>query len=86
MVYGADVMVSMQQWLDASISALTGRSFGSRFPGGTMPNEAIPFKQIPALGDNWLEELDGLLALAWVFWKKTCENMCPSHTTKLGTL
>eukprot|EP00435_Cladocopium_sp_Y103_P063855 s172_g25.t1 len=58
--YGADVMVSMQQWLGDSISKLTGTGFGTRFPGvGTMPGEAMPFKQISALGDDWLQQLQG---------------------------
>eukprot|EP00438_Fugacium_kawagutii_P029210 Skav229545 [mRNA] locus=scaffold568:240027:259515:+ [translate_table: standard] len=58
--YGADVMVSMQQWLGDSIFNLTGTGFGTRFPGvGTMPGEALPFKQISALGDDWLQQLQG---------------------------
>lgn len=58
--YGADVMVSMQQWLGESIYKLTGTGFGTRFPGvGTMPGEAMPFKQISALGDDWLQQLQG---------------------------
>jgi len=58
--YGADVMVSMQQWLGDSIFKLTGTGFGTRFPGvGTMPGEAMPFKQMSALGDDWLQQLQG---------------------------
>lgn len=58
--YGADVMVSMQQWLGDSIYKLTGTGFGTRFPGvGTMPGEAMPFKQMSALGDDWLQQLQG---------------------------
>lgn len=53
-------MVSMQQWLGDSIFQLTGTGFGTRFPGvGTMPGEAVPFKQMPALGDDWLDRLKG---------------------------
>lgn len=59
--YGADVMVSMQQWLGDSIFKLTGTGFGTCFPGvGTMPGEAMPSKQMSALGDDWLQKLQGL--------------------------
>jgi len=65
--YGADVMVSMQQWIADTIFSITGTGFGTRFPGlSTLPggssssgSTGLPFKQIPALGDDWKAKLQG---------------------------
>jgi len=65
--YGADVMVSMQQWIADTIFSITGTGFGTRFPGlGTLPggssssgNTGVHFKQIPALGADWRDQLRG---------------------------
>jgi len=65
--YGADVMVSMQQWIADTIYSITGTGFGTRFPGlGTLPggsfssgDTGVPFKQISALGEYWEVELEG---------------------------
>ena len=53
--YGADVMVSMKQWLGDGISSLTGHGFGADFPGvSNMPGDSgVKFRQISALGDDW---------------------------------
>jgi len=65
--YGADVMVSMQQWIADTIFNVTGTGFGTRFPGlGTLPggsfgagSTGVPFKQISALGADWKSQLLG---------------------------
>jgi len=66
MVYGADSVVALQEWIGNTIEAFTGKSFGVRPAGfGTLPGSAegdttgIQFRQISALGDTWLEQLDG---------------------------
>merc|ERR1712232_148684 len=67
-VYGADTMVALGQWIGQSIEAFTGTRWReSRVPGfGTLPGgtndelTGIAFAQVPALGDAWLQKLDGL--------------------------
>ncbi|CAL1157289.1 unnamed protein product [Cladocopium goreaui] len=59
LTYGADAMVSMQQWVADTIYDLTGTGFGTREAGmGTLPggsesagSTGIVFKQIAALGE-----------------------------------
>ncbi|CAK9079994.1 unnamed protein product [Durusdinium trenchii] len=61
LTYGADAMVSMQQWVADTIYDITGTGFGTREAGmGTLPggsessgSTGIPFHQISALGDDW---------------------------------
>ena len=76
----------MQQWLGDSISKLTGTGFGTRFPGGAMPAEAMPFKQISALGDDWLQQLQGeskklqlVTAKLQRFWPRIGWKICRKH-------
>eukprot|EP00429_Kryptoperidinium_foliaceum_P070093 CAMPEP_0176070066 /NCGR_PEP_ID=MMETSP0120_2-20121206/34986_1 /TAXON_ID=160619 /ORGANISM="Kryptoperidinium foliaceum, Strain CCMP 1326" /LENGTH=617 /DNA_ID=CAMNT_0017403705 /DNA_START=1 /DNA_END=1852 /DNA_ORIENTATION=- len=71
-VYGADALVGLQQWIGDSIDAYTGYGFGSRFPGeGTLPGGSsatgetgVKFVQVSALGDEWLDQVDGFYDVA----------------------
>jgi len=70
-VYGADSVVGLGQWIGTTIEAFTGRSFGSRLAGfGILPGDkdgngtGIKFDQISALGNNWLQQLEGLFDTA----------------------
>ncbi|CAK0894338.1 unnamed protein product, partial [Prorocentrum cordatum] len=66
-IYGADAIVGLQQWIADAIDALTGTGFGTRFAGaGTLPGGSaafgktgIRFRQISALGPDWLQKLTG---------------------------
>ncbi|CAE7229460.1 mon2 [Symbiodinium natans] len=65
--YGADVMVSMQQFIADTIFNITGTGFGTRFPGlSTLPggsfssgSTGMAFRQISALGKDWKDQLEG---------------------------
>lgn len=67
LTYGADAMVSMQQWVADTIYDLTGTGFGTREAGmGTLPggsessgSTGIVFKQIAALGEDWKQQFAG---------------------------
>eukprot|EP00929_Paragymnodinium_shiwhaense_P057768 TRINITY_DN28920_c0_g1_i2.p1 TRINITY_DN28920_c0_g1~~TRINITY_DN28920_c0_g1_i2.p1 ORF type:complete len:407 (-),score=54.27 TRINITY_DN28920_c0_g1_i2:513-1733(-) len=66
-VYGADALIALQQWLSEAIKAITGNAFGTHVAGvNTMPagSEAtgatgVGFHQVSALGSNWFDKLDG---------------------------
>lgn len=66
-VYGADSMVALGQWIGEAVQALTGRSSGSRtagfatLPGGQQAGDSgIGFVQISALGNSWPQKLEGV--------------------------
>lgn len=64
-VYGADSVVALGSWLGNTIAAFTGNHIGIRpagfgtLPGGEGISTGVPFKQMSALGDSWLETLQG---------------------------
>merc|ERR1719203_243956 len=65
--YGADSLVSTQQWLGDRIITYTKEEWGPRAPGeGTMAGGSIVdgptgivFHRISALGKNWKQVIDG---------------------------
>lgn len=86
LTYGADAMVSMQQWVADTIYDLTGTGFGTREAGmGTLPggsesagSTGIVFKQIAALGEEWEELFAGYYATASYKEAQRAENLLES--------
>lgn len=59
-VYGADSLVALGQWIGLAVEAVSGHGFGVRYPGfGTLPGGArgnetgIHFQQVAAFGSDW---------------------------------
>jgi len=65
--YGSDSLVDLQQWMADVIYSYTDQSWGPRAVGeGTLAGGSLvdgvtkmPFKRVPALGDDWEAMLEG---------------------------
>jgi len=66
-VYGADALVGLQQWIADTLDSFTGYGFGSRLPGeSTLPGGSpvtgttgVKFAQVNALGEDWFDKVSG---------------------------